>query len=63
MTVERIFMSRLIDDNTEVYIYRSESFNVLTHGNWYNDNVLRYLYCRVESFTLQADNNLYIDIK
>lgn len=62
MTVERIIMNRLIDENTEIYI-RSNTFKVLTHGKWYNDNVLRYLDSRVESFSLKDDNNLYIDIK
>ena len=62
MTVKTIIMRRWIDENTEVYI-RNNTFNVLTHGKWYNDNVLRYLDCRVESFTMQDDNNLYIDIK
>lgn len=62
MTVERIFMSELIDDNTEVYI-RDSYFNVLAHGNWYEDNVIRYHNNKVESFTWEDDNNFYIDIK
>lgn len=62
MTLKRIFMSRLINDNTEVYI-RSDYFNVITQGKWYNNNIISYLNCRVESFTWEDGNNLYIDIK
>ena len=63
MTVSKIFTELgLINDNTEVWI-RDNDLHVLAHGNWYQDNVLRYLYNEVESFTWQDDNNFYIDIK
>ena len=63
MTVNKIFTELgLINDDTEVYIRDTDS-HVLAHGNWYQDNVLRYLDNEVESFTWQDDNNFYIDIK
>lgn len=63
MTVSKIFTELgLINDNTEVWI-RDNDLHVLAHGNWYQDNVLRYLDNEVESFTWQDDNNFYIDIK
>lgn len=52
----------LIDDNTEVWI-RDNNLHVLTHGNWYQDNVLLYLDNEVEFFAWQDDNNFYINIK
>ena len=62
MTVSKIFTELgLINDNTEVWI-RDNDLHVLAHGNWYQDNVLRYLDNEVESFTWQDDNNFYIDI-
>lgn len=43
MTVSKIFTELgLINDNTEVWI-RDNDLHVLAHGNWYQDNVLRYL--------------------
>ena len=63
MTVEKIFVKiDLIDDKTEVWI-RDDVSHVIAHGNWYEDNVIRYLNNEVESFTWQSDNNFYIDIK
>ena len=63
MTVSKIFTELgLINDNTEVWI-RDNDLHVLAHGNWDQDNVLRYLDNEVESFTWQDDNNFYIDIK
>lgn len=51
MTVSKIFTELgLINDNTEVWI-RDNDLHVLAHGNWYQDNVLRYLDNEVESFT------------
>lgn len=42
MTVSKIFTELgLINDNTEVWI-RDNDLHVLAHGNWYQDNVLRY---------------------
>ena len=48
MTVSKIFTELgLINDNTEVWI-RDNDLHVLAHGNWYQDNVLRYLCVKVE---------------
>ena len=63
MTVQRIFEETgLIDDNTMIYI-REGLFRVISKGNWYQDNILKYENREVESFTWEDDNKLYIDLK
>lgn len=62
MTFEKLYIMNLINDDTEIFI-RNNDFNVLAHGNWYQDNVLNYMHHEVESFTWQDDNKLYIDVK
>lgn len=63
MTLEKLMLDAgLINDHTEIWIRDSE-FQVLTHGNWYQDNVLDYAHCEIESFTWQNDNHIYIDVK
>ena len=62
-SLSKIFTDlELIDDNTEVWI-RDNDLHVLAHGNWYQDNVLKYLNSEVEFFIWQDDNNFYINIK
>lgn len=62
MTLSQILELDIIEDDTMVYI-RDENMNVLAHGNWYQDNILNYLNCGVESFTWQDDGNFYINLK
>lgn len=63
MTVQRIFEETgLIDDNTMIYI-RKGFFQVVSKGNWYQDNILKYENREVESFTWEDDNKIYIDLK
>ena len=59
MTIEKLYEISLINDNTELFI-RDNDFNVLAHGNWYQDNVLDFLDAKIESFTWQYDNKIYI---
>lgn len=61
MTLEKLFEMTLINDDTEIFI-RDNDFNVLAHGNWYQDNVLDFLDAKIESFTWQDDDKIYIDI-
>lgn len=61
MTVGKILEMGLINDKTEVWIRRSD-FQVLAHGNWYQDNILHYIDREVECFTWQDDDNFYIDL-
>ena len=42
MTLEKLFDMGLVKDNTEIYI-RDEDMNLLTRGNWYQDNVLDHM--------------------
>ncbi len=42
---------------------RDNDFSVLAHGNGYQDNVLDFLDAKIESFTWQDDNKIYIDIE
>ena len=62
MTLEKLYKMNLINDNTELVI-RNKDFNVLAHGNWYQDNILDFLDYIIESFTWQDDNKIYIDVK
>ena len=63
MTVQRIFEETgLIDDNT-IICMREGFFRVISKGNWYQDNILKYENREVESFTWIDDNKIYIDLK
>ena len=62
MTLEKLFVMTLINDDTELVI-RDNDFSVLAHGNGYQDNVLDFLDAKIESFTWQDDNKIYIDIE
>lgn len=52
----------LINDDTNVWIRDSE-LRVLAHGNWYQDDIIKYEDREAESFTWQDDNHFYIDLK
>ena len=62
MTLKKIWAMGLIKDSTEVWV-RDDDLNVLAHGNWYQDNILKYLDHELECFTWQDDNNFYIYLK
>lgn len=62
MTLRKIFDLGLINDDTEIWIRDLDS-HVLAEGNWYQDNVLKYMNAELECFTWQDDNNFYIDLK
>lgn len=62
MTLEKLSDMGMVKDNTEIYI-RDEDMNLLTRGNWYQDNVLDHMEDEIECFTWQDDNKLYIDVK
>lgn len=40
MTATKINEMGLIDDDTEIVIRKSEGFDTLARGNWYQDNIL-----------------------
>lgn len=61
MTLSKIFDMGLIQQDTQVWVRDSE-LHLLTHGNWYQDNVLEYMNRELESFTWQNDENIYIDV-
>lgn len=62
MKVYKILGMTFIHDDTEIFI-RDTDLHLLTKGNWYQDNVLKYKNYEVESFTWQDDNKVYIDVK
>ena len=62
MTIGKIFEMGLINDDTSVWI-RDNGSHVLAHGNWYQDDILKYEDKEAESFTWQDDNHFYIDLK
>lgn len=55
----------LIKDDTEIWVRGFGEFGmkVLAHGNWYQDDVLKYVDYDVECFHWQDDNTVYIDVK
>lgn len=63
MTLVNLLMkySELVNDKTLIYI--RYDFSILTSGNWYQDNILKYRHNEISSFTLQCNNELYIDLK
>lgn len=62
MTLNKIFVLGLINDNTKIVVRDSE-FQVLSCGNWYQNNILDFLNRDLESFTWDDDNSLYVDVK
>ncbi len=62
MKIYDLFETELINDYIEIFI-RDEDFCVVAHGNWYQDNILKYEQKEIQSFTWQDDNKIYIDIK
>lgn len=62
MTLRKIFELGLINENTEIWV-RLPSMCVLAHGNWQQDDVLKYLDHELEDFVWQDDNNFYIGLK
>lgn len=61
MVIRDFLFSGLINDETEI-IVRDDDFHVVAHGNWYQDNVLDYMHCIVDTFTCQGDNKIYFDL-
>lgn len=60
MKVNQIVELGIIKDDTEVII--RDEFKMLAHGNWYQDNVLKYADAEAEAFTWQDDGKVYIDL-
>lgn len=65
MKVKDFYELGLIKDNTKVWIRSTGGFKmkVLAYGNWYHDDVLKYIGHEVESFIWQDDDTVFIDIK
>ena len=63
MKIYELFETELINDYIEIFIRDEDSFHVIAHGNWYQDNILNYTQKEIQSFTWQNDNTIYIDIK
>lgn len=62
MTLRKIFDLGLINDDTEIWIRDLDS-HVLAEGNWYQDDILKYLDHVLVSFTWQDDNNFYVNLE
>lgn len=54
-------MDIVVKDDPEIVI-RDGIFNERVSGSWYQDDILDYLNCKVESFTWQDDKTIYIDV-
>lgn len=62
MTIEKLIDTGIINDMTEIYV-RDEDFGLITHGNWYQDNILDHVQDKIECFSWQDDNRVYIDLE
>lgn len=62
MTIEKLVDTGIINDMTEIYV-RDEDFGLITHGNWYQDNIIDHIQDEIECFSWQDDNRVYIDLK
>lgn len=64
MKVNEIFKLGIIEDDTEIFI-RDTDFNLLAHGNWYEDHILEYSIEEyiADSFTWESGNKIFIDIQ
>ena len=65
MKVKDIYELGLIKDSTEIWIRDFGEFGmrVLAHGNWYQDDILKYKDREVECFHWQDDDTVYFDVK
>lgn len=63
MKIGKIYEAGFIKDDTQIFIRQGERFNVLAHGNWYEDKILDYADMEVVSFIWQYDNKVYIDVE
>lgn len=65
MTLENLLInhSKLINDKTIVHIRNEENFSLLTSGNWYQDNILKYRNIEISAFTWQDNDEFYVDLK
>lgn len=61
MTLEKLIFTDLVNDSTLI-IVRDGNFNVLASGMWYHEDVLEYADAKIESFTYECDNRIYVDI-
>lgn len=50
MTLKKVHDLGLIDDNTVVWV-RGADLHLITSGNWYQDNILKYMDAELECFT------------
>lgn len=62
MTIEKLIDMEIINDKTEIYV-RDTDFGLITHGNWFQDNILDYVQDKIDCFSWQDDNRVYIDLK
>lgn len=62
MTLRNICELQIINDDTHIWVHDFHS-NLLTDGNWYQDNILRYMGWQLKSFIWQDDNNFFVYLK
>lgn len=49
----------LIKNYTKIWI-KDEHLNVLAHGNWYENSILKYLDAEITYFTWLDNDNFYV---
>lgn len=62
MTIEKLIDMEIINDKTEIYV-RDTDFGLITHGNWFQDNILDHVQDKIDRYSWQDDNRVYIDLK
>ena len=62
MTIEKLIDMEIINDKTEIYV-RDTDFGLITHGNWFQDNILDLVLDMIDCYSWQDDNRVYIDLK
>jgi len=62
MKVNQILTMGLIKDDTLIFI-NDESFGIIDGGNWYQDNILKYMHNEIEDFSWKDNNRIFITIK
>ncbi len=62
MKVSEILSVVMVKHTKEVII-RDSDMNVLDHGPWHQENIMKYMARVAEGFAWQDDGKLYIDLK
>lgn len=60
MSIRRLMVKGLINDETEITVH--DGRKILAVGNWYNDNIVKYIRTEISAFTWNKQGKLLINI-